>query len=145
MLKNIPSCISPELLKVLDEMGHGDRLVIGDGNFPAASTSKNGILLRADGMKATDMLDAILTLFPLDDFVEKPVLLMDKAAIHADLECPVWDEFKEIIARHDSRGAKAVAMIERYDFYEEAKKAYAVLATTEKAFYSCIIIQKGCL
>ena len=78
MLRYIPPILSPELLKVLAEMGHGDKLVIGDANFAAASMAKNSILVRCDGLKATDLMDAILTLMPLDDFVDKPVLIMDK-------------------------------------------------------------------
>ena len=144
MLKGIPACISPELLKVLDEMGHGDRLIIGDANFPAASCAKNGILVRCDGVRATELLDAILQLFPLDE-VEHPVLIMDKQACHKDLETPVWDTFKETVAKYDARGAAACGMIDRFAFYEEAKKAYAVAATTETAFYSCLILQKGCI
>ncbi len=144
MLKGIPKCISPSLLKILDEMGHGDRIIIGDANFPAASCAKNNILVRADGLKATELLDAILTLMPLDD-VEHPVLIMDKQECHKDLETPVWDEFKSIVAKHDKRGADACGMIDRFSFYDEAKKAYAVIATTEEAFYSCLILQKGCL
>ena len=144
MLKGIPDVISPELLKVLAEMGHGDCLVIGDANYPAASNAKDNILIRCDGVGATTMLDAILTLFPLDE-VEHPGLIMNKQPQHQDLECPVWDEFKEIVAKHDPRGADAVGFIERFDFYEKAKKSYAIVATTEKAFYSCLILQKGCL
>lgn len=111
MLKGIPPVLSPELLKVLAEMGHGDTLVIGDANFAAASMAKDSILVRCDGVKATDLMDAILTLMPLDEFVDDPVLIMDKDARHADLECPVWDEFKAIVAKHDERGADACAMI----------------------------------
>lgn len=144
-VKKISPILSPELLKVLAEMGHGDTLVIGDANFAAASMAKDSILVRCDGLKATDLMDAILELLPLDDFVDQPVLIMDKEPRHADLECPVWDEFKEIVARHDPRGADACGMISRKDFYEEAKKAYAVIATTETAFYACTILQKGCL
>ena len=80
MLRHIPDCISPELLKVLHEMGHGDRIVIGDANFPAKSVSKGNINIRCDGHRATEILDAILELMPLDEFVEKPVLIMDKSA-----------------------------------------------------------------
>ncbi|MBR1660515.1 MAG: fucose isomerase [Oscillospiraceae bacterium] len=145
MLKGIPPILSPELLKVLAEMGHGDTLVIGDANFAAASMAKDGILVRADGVKATDLLDAILTLFPLDTFVDDPVLIMDKDARHADLECPVWDEFKAIVARHDDRGGSCCAMIPRGKFYAMAKAAYAVVATTETAFYACVILQKGAI
>jgi len=92
MLSGVPASISPELLKVLHEMGHGDTLVIGDANFPAASIAaeKNHINIRCDGHRATDMLDAILELMPLDGFVEKPVIIMDKMEMHRDLECPVW-------------------------------------------------------
>lgn len=144
MLKGIPDCISPQLLKVLHEMGHGDRLVIGDANFPAASCAGDHQLIRCDGVNATTLLDAILQLFPLDE-VESPVLIMDKQPCHAHLETPVWDTFKEIVAKHDPRGAAACGMIERFAFYEEARRAYAVVATTEKSFYSCLILQKGYL
>ncbi len=145
MLKHIPDCISPELLKVLHEMGHGDRIVIGDANFPAASLSKGSINIRCDGHKATEMLDAVLELMPLDDFVEKPVLIMQKMEQHKDLETPVWEEFKAIAAKHSDNGKDTVGFIDRFDFYEEAKKAYAVVSTTERAFYACVILQKGCL
>ena len=90
-------------------------------------------------------MDAILSLMPLDDFVDQPVMIMDKEPRHADLECPVWDEFKAIVAKYDSRGADACAMIKRKDFYKEAKEAYAVIATTETGLYSCSILLKGCL
>ncbi len=147
MLKGIPDIISPELLKVLHEMGHGDRLIIGDKNFPAKSIAdaKNHINIRCDGHRATDMLEAILNLFPLDTFVEKPVIIMDKSEKDKDLGTPVWDEFKSIIAKNDDRGEKAVIYMDRFKFYEAAKDAYAVVSTTENAFYACIIIQKGCL
>lgn len=147
MLNGIPAVISPELLKVLDEMGHGDTLVIGDINFPAASIAaeKKHINIRCDGHRATEILDAILQLIPLDAFVEKPVTIMDKGEEHRDLQCPVWDEFKDIVAKHDERGAEAVGFIDRFSFYDAAKEAYAVVSTSETAFYACIIIQKGCL
>ncbi|RGY99615.1 RbsD/FucU domain-containing protein [Clostridium sp. AM58-1XD] len=147
MLKGVPAVISPELLKVLHEMGHGDTLVIGDGNFPAASiaAADHHINIRCDGHRVTEMLDAILQLFPLDGFVEKPVTIMDKMEMHRDLECPVWDEFKDIVAKYDERGADAVGFTDRFSFYDVAKKAYAVVSTSETALYACIIIQKGCL
>ena len=145
MLRNIPDCISPELLKVLHEMGHGDRIVIGDANFPATSVAKGNINIRCDGIRATEILDAILELMPLDEFVETPVLIMDKYEKHKDLETPVWDEFKDIVKKHNNEGENLVGFIDRFKFYEEAKKAYATISTTEKAFYACIILQKGCL
>ena len=87
MLRGIPNCITPELLKVLHEMGHGDTIVVGDANFPAASTAaaKGHVNLRCDGHRATELVDAILQLIPLDDFVEKPVIIMNKTERHKDL------------------------------------------------------------
>lgn len=147
MLKGIPENISPELLKVLHEMGHGDRLVIGDANFPAVSiaAARHHINIRCDGQRATELLEAILSLLPLDSFVEKPVIMMEKLELHRTMDCPVWAEFETIVAKYDKRGAAAVGFADRFAFYEAAKEAYAVVSTTEQAFYSCIIIQKGCL
>ena len=142
MLKNIPAILSPELLKVLCEMGHSDRLVIADGNFPAENIGKNAIVIRADGHSATDMLDAILTVFPLDTYVEKPVNLMQ--VMPGDkVETPIWDEYKAIIAKHDERGADTVGDIERFEFYRQAREAYAIIATSEKALYANVMLQKG--
>jgi len=147
MLKGIPAVITPELLKVLNEMGHGDTIVIGDANFPAASVAaaKGHINIRCDGHSATEILDGILQLMPLDDFVDKPVTIMDKMEMHKDLECPIWDEFINIVSKYDKRGKDAVTFIDRFSFYEAAKNAYAVISTSETAFYACIILQKGCL
>ena len=142
MLKGIPSIISPELLKVLCEMGHSDRIVIADGNFPSASMGKNAIVIRCDGHGVPELLDAILQLFPLDTYVEKPVSLME--VMKGDnAKTPIWDTYKEIIAKHDERGADTVGTIERFKFYEEAKTAYAIIATSEKAIYANVMLQKG--
>ena len=142
MLKNIPPILSPELLKVLCEMGHSDRIVIADGNFPAESMGKNAIVIRCDGHGVPELLDAILQLFPLDTYVEKPVSLME--VMKGDnAKTPIWDTYKEIIAKYDSRGAETVRCIERFQFYEEAKTAYAIIATGEKAIYANIMLQKG--
>lgn len=145
MLKNIPSILSPELLKVLSEMGHSDRICIGDGNFPGASMAKaeGAILLRADGHGIPELLDAILQVFPLDAYVEKPAMLMEKMDRDKDLEIPVWDEYKKIIAKYDDRGADSVGAYERFAFYEEAKKCYCILQSGETAIYANIILQKG--
>lgn len=142
MLKNIPPILSPELLKVLCEMGHSDRIVISDGNFPAESMGKNGIVIRCDGHNIPELLDAILTVFPLDTYVEKPVSLM-QVMPGDDVETPIWNTYKKIIAKHDERGAETIGEIERFAFYEEAKKAYAIVATGEKALYANIMLQKG--
>ena len=141
MLKGIPKILSPELLKVLCEMGHGDRIVIADGNFPAESVGKDAIVIRMDGHGACDVLDAILQLFPLDTYVEKPVNLM-QVVPGDDVETPIWDEYAKIVAKNDSR-ADLIGQIERFAFYEEAKKAYAVIATGESALYANVMLQKG--
>lgn len=142
MLKNIPKIISPELLKVLCEMGHSDRIVIADANFPAESMGKNAIVIRADGHKATDLLDAILTVFPLDTYVDSPVMLMQVMA-GDNVETPIWDEYKDIVTKHDDRGADVFGEYERFEFYEQAKKCYAIIATGESALYANLILQKG--
>lgn len=142
MLKGIPSILSPELLKVLCEMGHSDRIVIGDGNFPAESMGKDAIVIRCDGHGVPELLDAILQVMPLDTYVEKPMNLME--VMPGDpVETPIWDTYKEIVAKHDKRGAVCVGNIERFQFYEEAKKAYAIIATGESAVYANVMLQKG--
>ncbi len=142
MLKGIPKILSPELLKVLCEMGHSDRLVISDGNFPAESMGKNAIVIRCDGHGVPEILEAILKVFPLDTYVEKPMNLMEVMP-GDDVETPIWDTYKEIVAKYDQRGAKAVGNIERFAFYEEANTAYAIIATSESALYANVMLQKG--
>ena len=142
MLKGISKILSPELLKVLCEMGHSDKLVIADGNFPAESMGKDAIVIRMDGHGVCDVLDAILQLFPLDTYVEKPVNLMQ--VMQGDhVETPIWNEYEKIINKYDERGKKAIGQIERFAFYEEAKTAYAIIATGESALYANVMLQKG--
>lgn len=142
MLKGIPKILSPELLKVLCEMGHSDRLVIADGNFPAETMGKDAIVIRMDGHGTCDVLEAILKVFPLDTYVEKPVNLM-QVMPGDNVETPIWDEYARIVAAEDERGADAIGHIERFAFYEEAKKAYAIIATGEGALYANVMLQKG--
>ena len=142
MLKGIPKILSPELLLVLSEMGHSDRLVISDGNFPAESMGKVAIVIRCDGHGVPELLEAILQVFPLDTYVEHPVNLMEVMP-GDDVETPIWDTYKEIIRKYDDRGDAAVGHIERFAFYEEAKKVYAIIATGESALYANIMLQKG--
>ncbi len=137
MLKNISSVLSPELLKILMEMGHGDELIIGDGNFPAASVAKR--LVRLDGHGVPEVLDAILRLFPLDTYVDAPVALMDNG--DASDRPPIWESYREIVEKNE--GEKKFELVERFDFYDRAKKAYAVVATGETAIYANIILKKG--
>lgn len=142
MLKGIPKIISPELLKVLCEMGHGDTIVIADGNFPSESVGKEAIVIRADGHGVPELLDAILSLFPLDTYVDTPVSLM-QVVPGDNAETPIWDEYKVIVEKYDNRGEKAFGQLERFKFYDEAKKAYAIIATGESAIYANIMLQKG--
>ena len=144
MLKGIPKILSPELLMVLAEMGHSDRIVIADGNFPAESMGKDSIVIRCDGHGVPEILDAILQVFPLDTYVEKPVNLMQlMPGDVGKVETPIWDTYKEIVAKHDERGADAIGNIERFAFYDEAKTAYAIIATGESAIYANVMLQKG--
>lgn len=142
MLKGIPKILSPELLKVLCEMGHSDRLVIADGNFPAETMGKDAIVIRMDGHGTCEILEAILQLFPLDTYVEHPVNLMQ--VMPGDpVETPIWEDYKGIVKKADERGESAVGEIERFAFYEQAKTAYAIIATGESALYANIMLQKG--
>lgn len=142
MLKGIPAILSPELLKVLCEMGHSDRLVIADGNFPAETMGKNAIVLRMDGHGTPAVLEAILKVFPLDTYVEKPMNLMAVMAGET-VATPIWSAYEDIVTRYDERGKEAIGQIERFAFYEAAKEAYAIIATGETALYANIMLQKG--
>ena len=139
MLKNIPKILSPELVKTLMEMGHGDEIVIADGNFPSETIGQR--VIRCDGHGVPELLDAIMQLFPLDTYTEKPVMLME--VVPGDPVVPtIWDEYKEIINKYEPENCK-IEMIERFAFYERAKTAFAVVATGEEAIYANIILKKG--
>ena len=139
MLKGIPSILTPELVKFMMEMGHGDELVIADGNFPCNTFGKQ--VVRLDGHGVPEILDAILKFFPLDPYVEKPVALMQ--VVPGDtVETPIWEEYKTIINKHEPKNNQ-IENVERFAFYERAKKAFAVVATSEAALYANIIIKKG--
>ena len=138
MLKNVPSILSPELLKILMEMGHSDEIVIGDGNFPAASNAKR--LIRCDGHGVPELLDAILQLFPLDTYVESPVMLM-QVTPGDDVDPVIWKDYRKIVDKH--QGNVKFEEIERFAFYERARDAYAIVATGESALYANVILKKG--
>ena len=139
MLKNIPAVISPELLKIMAEMGHGDELVIGDANFPAVTCAKR--LVRADGISGTEILEAIMKLFPLDKAAKSNCFVM---AVNEGEPTPaIWAEYNCIIDKYDD--ARVLEEVERFAFYEQAKKAFAVVQTGEKALYANIILKKGTL
>ncbi len=143
MLKNISSIISPELLKILMEMGHGDEIVIGDGNFPAAAFSRR--LVRLDGHGVPEILNAVLQLFPLDQFEQHRAFLME--VVKGGFSTPngepeIWSVYRDIVAAHEP-DFPGFGHIERFAFYERAKKAYAIVATGEEALYANIILKKG--
>ncbi len=144
MLKNIPKILPPQLLKVLCEMGHSDRICIADGNFPSESMGKDAIVIRMDGHGVPEILDAILEVFPLDTYVEKPAVLMELMDCDkGKVQTPIWDKYSEIITKHDARGKDSIGNIDRFDFYDEAKKCYCIIATGESAIYANIMLQKG--
>lgn len=137
MLKGISKIISPELLMVLDQMGHGDEIVFSDGNFPGESIGN--IVLRADPCGVPELLRAILPLFPLDTYDDN-VYLMDKSPCDRDMEIPIWKEYEAIAAEYTD---KKPVFIDRYAFYDRARKAYAVVVTGESAVYANVILRKG--
>ena len=137
MLKNIPKIVSPQLLKVLCEMGHGDEIVIADGNFPAETYGQR--VIRADGLGGEEMLDAVLSLIPLDTYATENFILMETVA--GDPTPTIWEKYYAIAQKHDDN--MRASNLERFAFYERAKKAYAVIATSEGAIYANIILKKG--
>ena len=136
MLKGIPKILSPELVKILMEMGHGDEIVLGDGNFPGQGLNLRCV--RCDGHGTSEILEAVLKLLPLDTY-QKPVYLMQKTPGDT-VETPIWDKYAEIINPYTD---EKMVEIERFEFYERAKKAYAVVMTGETALYANIILKKG--
>lgn len=145
MLKNIPSILSPELLATLCEMGHSDVIVLGDANFPGKRFAHEGNckFLRADGISGTALLEAILQVIPTDSYTDTPVMLMQTMECDKDLDIPIWKDYEAIVAKNDSRGKSAVGYLERFTFYEAAKKAYCIVQTGETQIYANVIIQKG--
>jgi L-fucose mutarotase len=140
MLNKIPKILSPELVKTLMEMGHGDTIVLADGNFPSERCGQR--VVRADGHGVPELLDAILELFPLDiKYSEAPFGLME--IVLGDTIVPIiWDKYKAILDKHYSTRPN-IESIERFEFYERAKNAYAVIATGEEAVYANILLTKG--
>jgi len=141
MLKDVPSILSPELLKVLMEMGHGDEIVLADGNFPSASVAQR--LLRCDGHGVPELLEAVLKFFPLDIYVDHPVALMSVVP-GDDTKPTIWEQYRTIVTASGEKFSD-FEFVERFAFYERAQKAYAVVATSEKALYANVIVKKGVL
>ncbi|RRJ66902.1 L-fucose mutarotase [Paenibacillus oralis] len=141
MLKGISGLITPDLIKILMEMGHSDEIVIADGNFPAASHALR--LVRCDGHGIPELLEAILPLFPLDVYVDRPVSLMAVTPGDA-VETPIWVKYREIVSRyHPVDDSDPFEEVERFAFYDRAKQAYAIVSTGEKALYANVILKKG--
>lgn len=140
MLKGISPLLSPDLLRTLAAMGHGDEIVIGDGNFPADSMGKRCI--RCDGHGTIEMLDAILQLFPLDEFVKTPVTLIQvvPGSMPAG-DPPIWQEIRKTVDKYEKD--IQIGFEERFAFYERSRKAYATLQTGESALYGCVLLTKG--
>ena len=139
MLKLIPPIISPELMSILMRMGHGDEIVLADGNFPAESCAQR--IVRADGHGGVELLDAIMNFFPLDSFVDHPASVMQPVD-EAATDPPIWAEYRRILTRHEGREME-LRPIERFRFYDFAKSAYAIVATGETAAYANLILKKG--
>ena len=139
MLKGVSPLLSPELLSALVRMGHADEIVLADAHFPGETFGKR--VIRADGLRIADLLDAIMPLFQLDQYVDDPLIMM--AAVEGDqLDPEVEKSYRPAIEKHDP-DAPIIARIERYAFYERAKNAFAIVMTGETTQYSNIILKKG--
>ncbi|MBQ6677220.1 MAG: fucose isomerase [Clostridia bacterium] len=140
MLKGVPAIIPPELLMRLCELGHGDEFTIGDANFPAHSYCDN--VIRMDGHGVPEILDAILQLIPLDQYVDHPITVM---AIPEDagIDDPITNRYAEIAMKHEGKG-DLIEYVDRFDFYDRVKnKSLFVIMSGEKALYANIVIKKG--
>lgn len=141
MLRNIPRIITPEFMKILMEMGHGDEIVFGDANFPAASMGKR--VIHMEGNTITEMLDALMQFFPLDNYVDKNVFLMSVVPGQGQ-EPEVWGAYEKILEKYDKeKYFKQFTFLSREEFYERSKQAYAVVASGEKEKYANIILKLG--
>lgn len=139
MLRSIPPILSPDILWTLRAMGHGDELVIADANFPA--TAMGARCHRLDGVSATDVLQAVLTVMPLDSFVSDPALVM-AVVDDPDAVPPIVTAFQDITTATADNPA-ALDKLERFAFYDRAKTAFAVIQTGETRLYGNIIVKKG--
>lgn len=136
MLKNIPAVLSPELLKILAKMGHGDEIVIADGNFPAHSTGPQ--VVRCDGLMVPELLAGIMQVIVLDQYVKAPVKVMASP----DGDVPIWKKYHQIVEQAEGK-AVAFQKIDRFDFYKHASQAFTVVTTSDTTLYANIILKKG--
>ena len=142
MLRGIPEIISPDLMTALMQMGHGDDIVFGDINFPSYSMGTRCVY--AKGHKITDLLEAILDFMPLDTFVDDSVTVMTPGGAYEGMIPPIWEEYRKIIQAKDfAKGFQDFHQMERFDFYERARKSFVVVQTSEPSLYACMILRKG--
>ncbi|MBI2718283.1 MAG: RbsD/FucU family protein [Rhizobiales bacterium] len=144
MLRNFDNRLNADVIRVLRAMGHGDDLVIADTNFPSDSVARHtvtGKLLRMDNLTAAEAASAILSVFPLDSFVEHPAERMEIMGKPNEIP-PVQAEVQQAIDRAEGK-SWPMGSIERFAFYERARKAYAVIVTGETRFYGCFVFKKG--
>jgi L-fucose mutarotase len=140
MLKNIPPVISPELMKILMEMGHNDYIILADANYPVMSGTQRAV--RLDGVPVDTLLDAVLQFFPLDSFIENPVTLMKPLPHETTPE--IWSKFDAVLKKWDTEKAyREFRLIKRMEFYQYARGAYAIVQTGTTARYANIALQKG--
>ncbi len=139
MLKRISPVISPALLKILDEMGHGDEILLADANYPveSAGVKNNSLVVRADGIGITKILEAILKILPLDTFLEYNVTLM----MPEKGEPEIWKDYEKVLG--ESMEEVRIKRVPRFEFYDIASKSYAIVATGERALYANVILRKG--
>lgn len=142
MLKKVPEMISPELLKFLSEMGHGEEIVIADGNYPSETHgAETGRLVRYDGVGGSELLEAILEIYPLDKSVEASVAYMEVAE-NDPYDPVIWKDYQKILEKSGEKNIN-IEYMDRFDFYARGKNAYVIIATTEKELYSNVILKKG--
>lgn len=139
MLKGVSPLLSPDLLAILCRMGHGDEIILADAHFPAETYGQR--VIRADGLKIADLIDAILPVFELDSYVDSPLMMM--AAVAGDhLDPKVEKRYRAAIDRHAPK-TPAITRIDRFAFYDQAKAAFAIVVTGETAKYGNLILKKG--
>ncbi len=139
MLKRLSPLLTPDLLYVLRAMGHGDEIAIVDANYPADSAGPQ--VVRLDGVAATDIVDAVLSVMPLDDFVPEAAWHMQPAE-GASPDQPIFDDYRKLVEKHEG-GKIKLSSIERFAFYERANRAYVMVASGERRLYGNIILKKG--
>ena len=144
MLRNFDNRLNADVIRCLRAMGHGDDLIICDTNFPADSVARHtvtGELLRMDNLTAAEAIDAILSVMPLDSFVDKPASRMEIVGSPTEIP-PVQQEVQKVIDKWEGK-SWPMGQVERFAFYEKARNAYAVIVTGETRFYGCFILKKG--